>query len=206
MKLFKSVIMCAVFSIFGLCALNAQQSETYVTVDKLLSKNIRSNADSVKLYADKLTFDEKAQLFTEHTQKAGKYQLINAFSFVGIGSYMQGDIFGGVVSSVLGAGGIGCIALGIGNIADMQTPSYGSSRPVSNTARVENMALMFGIGGGLLVTDILWGILKPKLYANKNNKIMKKALKLDDAKVSLTPVFNSAFELNGASFAVALKF
>ena len=205
----KKNIMFILVAFVSLCSIYAQKSDAYVTVDNLLDKGILNSKEAVQAYSSVLTLDEKTMLYTEHQMNPGKYQLFNAVSFVGVGSYMQHDLVGGIVSSGLALGGFGCITLGALGISNMQSRSYGAYS--SNGEKVAGTDIMdvvvpMAIGASLLITDIVWGIVKPKLYANKNNKALKKALDFNSSAVSIAPAFNSDLKLNGASVALAFNF
>ena len=208
----KKLIIFILVAFVGLCSIYAHKSDAYVTVDNLLDKGIINSKEAVQAYSSVLTLDEKTMLYTEHQMNPGKYQLFNAVSFVGVGSYMQHDLVGGIVSSGLALGGFGCITLGALGISNMQSRSYGAYSSngekvkIDNKTQLEGSIAYFALGAGFLITDIVWGIVKPKLYANKNNKALKKALDFNSSAVSIAPAFNSDLKLNGASVAIALNF
>lgn len=218
-----------------LCAAAAFcNEEAFENVDAYLDDNFSSvnlffkNQETIVSQINLLTDEEKAELYEDYSRSGALYFGLNML-LPGLGSYIQGDTFGGTVGLVGGIVGgalfeIGAVSLimstyyygmvsffsALGNGSTERSGNSGSSGNPANTADADyymKTALALFISGAVIcVIDIIYCIARPFTYSNKLNSSLSNLLYNDKARFTLAPVISTDAKVDGVYMGLALKF
>jgi len=183
-----------VTSIFGASANTESNSDNSAQIlanlsdiKLLIKKDLKKNYDVISEKSRILPDAEKSDLYTTYTKKSwGAFGLNFLFWPVSIGSFMQGDISEGLVTTGLKVGGIAGYIWGATNSRNLGS--------LASLAYLGSIGLFLGGEIGSLIT--------PWNYAIDYNKQLKSALRIPATVkvkpiVSFTPVNNSPVILMG---------
>jgi len=134
---------------------------------------VEENKEKIQKESSNLSFNEREFLYDENRKKrAGAWSWAN---FYGIGSFLQGDIKGGIIVAGLEIGGAIIGISMIGNGSKCRDNPNGCEVPT-----VSNVLIMSGW---------IYGIVAPILYQSKYNKTLIEALNInDDLSFSIDPL------------------
>ena len=193
------------------------EDDNFKKVDEYLDKNFSSvkykflDADLISDEIDLLSEEQKAELYEKHSRSSALYFGINMVGASGIGSLVQGDVFGGTLALTTGI--IGC-TLGVIGFYGLAFNVYvdlwaGIIKGLSDNKSDSNSTYtiwhtMMIIGGAFYLTGLITAIIRPFAYANNLNKELKKILKIDDAKITVAPVITTN-KSTGVYVGLALK-
>lgn len=152
---------------------------------RFLLKDPKKNKEKIQKNALELPYQERLFLYNKEKKEPFGPVAINVFSFLvgippnlGIGSFMQHDIAGGLIHLGTGLVGTGCI---VGGYLSFLT----SKKPEEYTL----YALpLFVAGGAISLGSWIFGIVRPITYASKYNRRLEQALLLNDAQMSIVPL------------------
>ena len=152
---------------------------------KILLKDVKKHQEKIQKIAIELPYQERLSLYNKEKKETLGPVAINVFSFLvgippnlGIGSFMQHDIAGGLIHLGTGLVGTGCI---VGGYLSFLT----SKKPEEYTL----YALpLFVAGGAISLGSWIFGIVRPITYASKYNRRLEQALLLNDAQMSIVPL------------------
>lgn len=160
------------------------------------------NFDLVKQWSVDLTAFDRACLI-ETSKRSGAFPLvINLFTGCGIGSFVQGDTFGGVMGLVLDFVGTSLSAWGATEVmiksSQRQHDKQGNVISSSSPSFLDYLPLI--LGAGTLLGSRIFQIVRPLTYANDYNKKFKSALE----GVAIVPVATKSG--TGVSVVANVKF
>lgn len=149
---------------------------------KILLKDVKKHQEKIQKIAIELPYQERLSLYNKEKKETLGPVAINVFSFLvcippnlGIGSFAQKDIAGGVIHLGTGLIGTGCVAGGCLSLLISKKP--------------EEYALpLFVAGGAISLGSWIFGIVRPITYASKYNRRLEQALLLNDAQMSIVPL------------------
>ena len=169
----------------GLLPLFAEEElnlEVASTVNFLIKQGLEENLVPITRLSSKLSMTQKRAIYRRHKVGAGIPFAINLCVGAGIGSFVQGDIDGGLfalVGDVLSISAmLGGYAIFVDNTKDKLTP--GGSRSALNdlsAGQSLGLGLMAGGGIGLLIFRI-YELIQPLTFAEKRNNNLQDALGL----------------------------
>lgn len=217
-----------------LCAAAAFcNEEAFENVDAYLDDNFSSvnlffkNQETIVSQINLLTDEEKAELYEDYSRSGALYFGLNML-LAGLGSYIQGDTFGGTLGLVGGIVGgalfeIGTVSLilstfyyatvsffsALGNGSIDRSGAGGSSGNPVNSVDANYMKTALGLfisGAVICVIDIIYCIVRPFIYSNKLNSSLSNLLYNDKAKLTLAPVISTDAKVDGVYMGLALKF
>ena len=173
-------------------------SEKYLEIQQLIDDDLENNLDRISLMTQAISEEEKEHLYNENSVPYWPIAL-NAVGY-GIGSYVQGDkkfaipitILDGISSLSIGAGLVGYMIVGMGNMIvyffSEKTPNFSESKP---EAAIALNSLLFG---GLACHGVLTAIsiIRASVYPGIQNRILSDALnpkKNETPEFSFLPIF-----------------
>lgn len=149
----------------------------FCQVESLIHEK-KVNFDLVNQGSVDLTAFDRACLI-ETSKRSGAFPLvINLFTGCGIGSFVQGDTFGGVMGLVLDVVGTSLSAWGSTQVmvkrSEKQYDHNGNVITYSSPSFTDYLPLI--IGAGTLLGSRIFQIIRPLTYASSYNKKIKSAL------------------------------
>jgi len=183
----------------------------------LINDGLVKNKEEIQKISLNLSYADKDALYKKSRYKAaGGWAALNFFVPFGIGSYIQGDVSGGVTQSILDvAGGVLMIvAANIGSETEVERPcaSYGSNgsclsyeyheREKKNTGFTVSMIA----GGVLLGASHIMGIIFPFTHQSKYNKELESALNISNVSYSIDPLIVPKDGLPAVGLAFNLRY
>ena len=194
--------------------------EAFENVDAYLDDNFSSanlvfkNQETIVSQINLLTDEEKAELYEDYSRSGALYFGLNMI-LPGLGSYIQGDAFGGTVGLVGGLLGFGLIEFGLYKfvfdifVATGTSLSYGLSGRKDYTFDTDIFKVAYGCiitGAVICVIDFIYCIARPFTYSNKLNSSLSNLLYNDKARFTLAPVISTDAKVDGVYMGLALKF
>ncbi|WP_428770097.1 P13 family porin [Treponema sp. HNW] len=171
----------------------------------LQTKGLKKNFNNIYTEAAFLSFGEKQQLYSSCKDEPLAPFLINWLIGFGIGSFVQKDYLSGGLCLTADITSYG---LGLTGLILWQKEFFDASRNADKDAgslfrMVFSMgkALPFIVAGGILSTAFrIYGMIAPWVYGASYNKRLEEALRMGEARVSITPLV-----LPDASCGLALR-
>lgn len=149
---------------------------------KILLKDVKKHQEKIQKIAIELPYQERLSLYNKEKKETLGPVAINVFSFLvgippnlGIGSFAQKDIAGGVIHLGTGLIGTGCAAGGCLSLLISKKPE-------------EYAIPLLVAGGAISLGSWIFGIVRPITYASKYNRRLEQALLLNDAQMSIVPL------------------
>lgn len=149
---------------------------------KILLKDVKKHQEKIQKIAIELPYQERLSLYNKEKKETLGPVAINVFSFLvgippnlGIGSFAQKDIAGGVIHLGTGLIGTGCVAGGCLSLLISKKPE-------------EYAIPLLVAGGAISLGSWIFGIVRPITYASKYNRRLEQALLLNDAQMSIVPL------------------
>lgn len=149
---------------------------------KILLKDVKKHQEKIQKIAIELPYQERLSLYNKEKKETLGPVAINVFSFLvgippnlGIGSFAQKDIAGGVIHLGTGLIGTGCVAGGCLSLLISKKPE-------------EYAIPLLVAGSAISLGSWIFGIVRPITYASKYNRRLEQALLLNDAQMSIVPL------------------
>ena len=149
---------------------------------KILLKDVKKHQEKIQKIAIELPYQERLSLYNKEKKETLGPVAINVFSFLvgippnlGIGSFAQKDIAGGVIHLGTGLIGTGCAVGGCLSLLISKNPE-------------EYAKPLLVAGGAISLGSWIFGIVRPITYASKYNRRLEQALLLNDAQMSIVPL------------------
>lgn len=186
-------------------------------VEFLINQNLKQNIDTISVLSLQLPATDKISLYNTYKKEALKPVLLNTLVGFGLGSYLDGDKFGGIIGSCLD-GVVLCgwiIAISVfasdSNMWAVELSDYQRTGGVktnewamhemSQPEFIEYAFIPFLITVGARVYEGT----RANRYVKKYNKKLVEALNLESLSTSLLPVMKQDGSL-AMAFNVQLKF
>ena len=191
-------------------ALFNSDAGSYSRVSYYLDNNFSSlslkfkNINQVAADIDNLSFDQKADLYEEYSKSGALYFGLNML-FPGLGSFIQGDTFGGVLclgEYILGNGMVigGIIGIAEGTAAAINYP-YSSS-----ASKIGGSVCVLLVGGVLLIVDFVTCIVRPFTFSRNINNGLQNLLNADYVRLSFVPAITPNPDELGMTMGLTVKF
>lgn len=194
---------------------------SYSRVSYYLDNNFSSlslkfkNINQVAADIDNLSFDQKADLYEEYSKSGALYFGLNML-FPGLGSFIQGDTFGGVLclgEYILGNGMVigGIIGIAEGTAAAINTAinnTYSSSAKYESDAasKIGGSVCVLLVGGVLLIVDFVTCIVRPFTFSRNINNGLQNLLNADYVRLSFVPAITPNPDELGMTMGLTVKF
>lgn len=183
---------------------------SYSRVSYYLDNNFSSlslkfkNINQVAADIDNLSFDQKADLYEEYSKSGALYFGLNML-FPGLGSFIQGDTFGGVLclgEYILGNGMVigGIIGIAEGTAAAINY-TYSSS-----ASKIGGSVCVLLVGGVLLIVDFVTCIVRPFTFSRNINNGLQNLLNADYVRLSFVPAITPNPDELGMTMGLTVKF
>lgn len=188
------------FSTFAVYAeeKNETESKDYNFVVSLIEENAVKNEFKIFSASTNLPLDQRLDLYEKYSRSAGLYVGINALSGFGIGSFIQGDISGGVFTCVLsGLSVAGIIAGEVMALTSLTSRNYLLST-IGSTMMITCGCMMVG--------GYIYSIIEPFVFSRNLNKSLARSLNLSEANLSMVPTIDPINKKGGVTMACAVKF
>jgi len=175
-------------------------------------KNVREVADDI----DRLSYEQKSELYDIFSKSGAPYFALNML-IPGLGSFVQGDLFGGVLCLGEYIVGVGLIIGGSVGIASSTTAGIINSYNVNNptdyyrvqnetSASIGSSVCVMLVGGVLLIVDFVTCIARPVSFSRHLNKGLRKLLNADYARFSFVPSITSDSDAMGMTMGLTVRF
>lgn len=182
-------------------------------VEFLINQNLKQNIDTISVLSLQLPATDKISLYNTYKKEALKPVLLNTLVGFGLGSYLDGDLFGGILGSCLdGAALLGWIfaidaytveldAYKDNVIAGTPYVSVNGKYITHEPDFWEKASVPFLLSAAARI----YGGLRANRYVKKYNKKLVEALNLESLSTSLLPVMKQDGSL-AMAFNVQLNF
>lgn len=158
----------------------------------MVAKDLYKNYDAIAGKAKLLPSEETGLIYATYEKKSMLPAAVNALvAPVTIGSFMQGDINGGLMGTALRVGGISAMAWFIANYAGNSNPG-----PVG---------LVFLGGFGTFLGGYFFGVAEPYFYSSSYNKTLKSALGILPAPQKVSPAVSIVPSNKSFNFSLGMK-
>lgn len=105
MRLFSLIIFMLLISSSLFSQVKELSSEKMITVMMLINDDLNKNASKIKTLSTELELSEKLFIYQDKSKSSTLPFVLNLFVGFGIGSWVQGDAFGGFIGTVGGISG-----------------------------------------------------------------------------------------------------
>lgn len=182
-KLFLAAVSVCLLSSAIFCQETTDSAKTAENTAKVkfLLNRLNENTPEIQRLSLEIPYQERALLFKKEKKDALVPVAINVFSFLvgippnlGIGSFMQHDVAGGLIHLGSGVAGTLCVATGVLTVLSSKEPSAGIA--------------LLATGAVFYIGSSVFGIVRPITYASKYNRRLEQALLLNDAQMSIVPL------------------
>ena len=183
----KKIILLTLIAVCLVPVLIADEKsdDSYFRIDRLLDDELDDNFFRIRNMADDLDFDQKEDLYDEYEKSVAGPLLLNLVVPFGIGSFVQGDVGGGITLAVLDAVTIGTIAYGLVFLTiDYSYDDYGYDNSYTDPSSYIGLGFLL-IGATTEIIGVILKIARPIRHAREHNKDLRNALKFD-GKYSMT--------------------
>lgn len=201
----------------SLCALtNAEEAKevripSLREISVLINNGLYKNEDEIYTLSSELTQQQKNILYDRFEQKPITPFLVNLLLGFGIGSYIQGDIKGGVISTAGDAVTGITYLIWLGNYSSdyswyaeskLRTDYMAESEIERAEESLNTASTWVFVSGSALLGFRIFECIRPFFYAKKYNETLTDALGVYDINISILPVVN---EQNNNQVALSLK-
>jgi hypothetical protein len=147
---------------------DSAQSELQINL--LIDDGLYRNFDTISSYADGLSDEQRYMLFTNNEDEPMVPFIVNVVAGLGIGSFIQGDVTGGIIGAGLDVAGIGLTVYGSMAIymALLMDPTNLAYSPTAITMSV--------VGYSVLLTSRVYQLIRPFSYSRRYNDDLRDAL------------------------------
>ncbi|MCX7948503.1 MAG: P13 family porin [Treponemataceae bacterium] len=162
------------FCVMGTLAFG--DSDKLFQISMLIEDGVEKNLYQINELSNGLSGNEKLMIYNRYSKNSAALPfVVNMLVGVGIGSYIQGDTFGGTMGLL---GEVSGVALYLTGLSQMSYSSYSSSRSSLGSTLAFSGALLF------LGTRV-YELIRPFTYQSEYNKKLREAL----------GVYNISFEV-----------
>ncbi len=192
----KTVYRAAFLSILSSVLVGVQvfANSSRETIELLIEQDLTEQSAVIQERSRHLSLDDRSLLYEKYKKETTVPVLINAVTVIGIGSYVQGDLHGGLITTATTVGGTLLATIGMTKqLSHMFSPE-------TNT---EGDAL-FGAGSLLLVGGYLFSLVRPMMYSSHYNGSLKKALHSHSISYHIVPMIQQ--DENSGSLASSIQF
>lgn len=181
---------------------------SYSRVSYYLDNNFSSlslkfkNINQVAADIDNLSFDQKADLYEEYSKSGALYFGLNML-FPGLGSFIQGDTFGGVLclgEYILGNGMV------IGGIIGIAEGTASAKYESDAASKIGGSVCVLLVGGVLLIVDFVTCIVRPFTFSRNINNGLQNLLNADYVRLSFVPAITPNPDELGMTMGLTVKF
>ena len=176
------------FSVFSQSKSNQTSvDDNSARISSLIDESLWKNSSEIFNLSQTLPIDLRHSLYDKYEQKALKTFLWNLIPYMGIGSFMAHDNFGGFVE-------LGCTVIGLSLVA-LESPQIRSTLATSKTytdgvqtTTAYTYNEYYAVAGGIIAfSGWVFGLIRPWIYTPKYNNYLKSALRVNDSsKVEVT--------------------
>lgn len=225
MKKIFSLFICFMFSGFVFCAENVddlyEDNPVYAQVDYLLNADFSgsslnyNNFDEIKSLAFELPLEVREYLYEEHSRSVALYTGLNVL-LPGLGSVIQGDVYGGVTSLVLYEAGVTVLSIGVSTAlftemvwlfgSVLSAPTGASVVPFVDTPVFKTGVALSVVGAGIMVGTCISSLFRPSLYSKAYNSQLSKVLGVSKADFAVLPYVSPDVKTGGVSLSLAINF
>ena len=201
--LFGILFICAGFSVIAetpviaLDDTSEQHAENIINI--LKASGLKKSFEQIRTESAYLSFAQKEQLFSLYKNKPLAPFLLNGLIGFGVGSFIQNDYLSGGLCLTADIASFG---LGIAGLIAWQKEFYSMANIYSMANKAEQSvsgllgmlfsgakAFPFLIAGGILsIASRAYGMVSPWVYGALYNKRLEQALRIGEARLSLTPL------------------
>ncbi len=177
----KLLLVFALIFVTGLAFASTADNDTFVQIIDSLDKQSVKKLDFVAENSYLLDNTQRYMLYRDFKKDTLVPFLINFTLGLGVGSYMQGDMFGGtfgLVGDVLGA-----TLLSIG--LSIHTSNVDPQQMNNNRSNLGSDIMTIS-GAVVLAASRIYQLVRPFTHANKYNKVLKNAL-FNNTSVAVVP-------------------
>ena len=195
-KIYIILILTSLFSFSVFCQTKSNQTSTEensARISSLIDESLWKNGSEIFNLSQTLPIDLRLSLYNKYEQKAFKTFLWNLIPYMGIGSFIAHDTFGGFVE-------LGCFLIG-GSFTALASPQIRSTLTTSKTYTTgiqttttytydENYIFT---GAIIIFSGWVFGLIRPWVYTPKYNRYLKSALRANDSskiEVTFAPQIN----------------
>ncbi len=187
------------------------ESPEVLEVEQVIDEEFKTDAGKSKVYelSANLTSEQRQYLYDENEKSRVGPFFANAFLGFGIGSFIQGDTKAGKTQLFMDLGGIGALVAGYALVAasyyeddkiipyrqyDSYTNTYETRYYFDYENKIDSGKYIagcacVGLGAGLVTAAAIIGYIRPWVYGANYNESLRKALRIDDSKLSVKPQF-----------------
>ena len=149
----------------------AQDGDTVLRIDMLINDGLYSNYDEITAESLGLTPEQRYQVFLNNEADAILPFVLNLLVGLGVGSFVQGDIGGGLLGVGLDVGGIAAFTFGYLAFANAAIGAYADPFNVPT----EGLGVMLA-GGAIISFSRIYQLIRPFTRAQRYNDDLRHAL------------------------------
>ena len=169
----RRALLAAVLMLFALNAF-AQSSSVEMRVNMLIDDGLYRNMDEITAEALGLNQDQRYMLYSAHEEDPMIPFVLSLLVGMGVGSYVQGDLTGGLISTGLDLAGIAAVYVGYMMLATtILDDPYDSMYDMP----VVEMSLILG-GVAVISFSRVFQLVRPFTYAERYNHDLRIALQM----------------------------
>ena len=197
----KKVIIILLVLMFFVPVMAFSTSNSYFQVSSLIDAGLLKNNDLIASMATELTPVETSTLYSANKKGAGLPFALNLFLGIGIGSFVQGDVGGGVTALCGELGSLTMVLIGSSMTASaIANSSYtyqnGTYVTTSNSSQSDMGTTLTAIGAIGYFAFRIYELIKPFTYASNYNKTLMSSLNgAYSTTISVVPTINSQNEM-----------
>lgn len=185
------------------------EAETLLTSDFSGQNLSYNNFDDVQSFVMDLSYEDRLALYDECSRGIGLYTGLNAL-VPGLGSIIQGDVYGGVSSIVTCAVGEAIYSVGYALLYVNEIKNLIDNKDLAdfNFDAIESKVALGLIltGGGIAIGSYIRSLTRPAAYSKAFNAQLADVLGVSKAEVSLVPCIAPDMKTAGVSLGLALNF
>ena len=167
--------------------------ENSARISSLLDESLWKNSSEIFNLSQSVPLDLRISLYDKYEQKAVKTFLWNLIPYMGIGSFLAHDNFGGFLELGCAVIGVSLIALASPQIRYTLTTSKTYTNDVQTTTNYTYNEAYAVAGEIIAFSGWIFGLIRPWVYTSKYNNYLKSALRVNDSskiEVSFLPQIN----------------
>ncbi len=171
----KRFVVCLLLLAISALSIGAQNSSSpEARINLLLQDDLYRNFDLISAESSLLTDEQRYRLFTAHENDPTTPFVLNLIVGLGVGSFVQGDIAGGLVGLGLGVVGLGTTMAGYFYLVDelANDPEFvAAADPIST----DGFRLIL-LGTGVSLGGAIYRLVRTFTYSNRYNRDLQLAL------------------------------
>ena len=171
----KRTLFFALLIVFAASAMaQSQVSESEMRINMLVSDGLERNFDEVVAESVYLTEDQKYRLYHNNESDPIVPFVVNLLVGVGVGSFIQGDLPGGLVAVGFDVAGLGLLTVGYVIFVNSLIEDIYTSPTLIPPSAVRMMLS----GGALISASRIFQFIRPFLYSRRYNDDLRMALRM----------------------------